>query len=245
MEEAGFSYQLDLILRLIDTTTGIPVAEHQAVFREDGHVLALLERDEGLYVLLNHGRKHMRLNIDVRGYEPVEADVDYEELNPRFPKLEIPLIPLPRERGFEDLYTISGKERGLLAVSAVRLDDSVAQISGYVERKQVLKLFTAKDLAEETYGLVHKDSQQFEEITVARKIDRLSLKLLKPLTGGFKPEEPLSRIVRGRVKEDGSYLLRVRDMGGSNIYLVCFRSEGGALYREIDFSASDQPAGEA
>ena len=236
MAEEIFSYQLDLIIRLIDTTTGIPVTEHQAAFLEDGHVLALLERDEGLYVLLNHGRRRTRLHIDVKGYEPVDVSVDYEVLNPKFPELEIPLIPLPRERGFEDLYTLSGTISGLSCVSAVRLEAPVALISGYVQRKQVLKLFTAKDMAEKTYALVHKDAQQFEEITVAKRIDRLNFKLLKPLEGGFKPEEPLARIIRGRVEEDGTYLLRVRDMGGSNVYLIRFEVDGEAHYEQVNFT---------
>ena len=239
MAERTFSYRLDLIVRLLDTTTGIPVPQRQVVFMEHGRVLAFLERDVGLYVLLNHGRENTTLHIDVRGFEPVDAVVDYGRLDPQFPQLEIALIPLPREQGFDDLYTLTGQKQGITAISAIRTDDPAALVANYVERKQVLKLFTARDMAERTYGLVHKDRQQFEEITVARRLDRLSLKLLWPLTDGWRPEEPLTRIVRGRVTDE-AYLLRVRDMGTSNTYLVRYETTDGALYEQIDFSLLDR-----
>ncbi len=222
----------------MDTTTGIPVPQRQVVFKEHGRVVALLERDIGLYVLLNHGRENTTLHIDVRGFEPVDAVVDYGQLDPQFPQLEIALIPLPRERGFDDLYTLTGEKKGITAIAAIRTDDAAALVANYVERRQVLKLFTARDMSEGTYALVHKERQQFEEITVVRRLDRLSLKLLRPLADGWRPEEPLTRIVRGRVTDD-TYLLRVRDMGTSNTYLVRYETADGATYEQIDFGRLD------
>jgi hypothetical protein len=43
------------------------------------------------------------------------------------------------------------------------------------------------------------------------------------------------RVVRGRVGKDGTYLIRIRDQGGSNKYLVCFDQKGKKSYEEIDF----------
>lgn len=235
MAESIISYQLDLIVRLIDTTTGSPVSEQQILFRESGQVLALLRRDAGLYVLLNHGRRNMTLQIEADGYEPVTIAVEYERMNPKFPELEIPLIPQLRSYGFEDYYTLTGKKPGITSVVAVRLENPVATVAGYVERKQLLKLFTAKRMEENNYALLHKDRQVFEEITVVRRPDKLSLKLLKRLTGGWRPEEPLNRIVRGSVDEDGTYLLRVRDLGGSNEYLVRYEINEEMTYEQIDF----------
>jgi hypothetical protein len=232
---AVVSYRLDLIIRLIDTTTGFPVYEQQVIFREKDHVIAFLGRGEGLYVLLNHGRENRKLGIEVRGYEPVTIDVDYEKLSPKFPEIEVPLIPIPREQGLIDIYTLTGKKRGLTAISAVWLDNPIATIGKYVENKRILKLFNAKSLDEKSYAVLNTESMQYEEISVAKKTDKLSLKLLQPIEEGWKVEEPLMRVVRGRVGKDGTYLIRIRDQGGSNKYLVCFDQKGKKSYEEIDF----------
>jgi hypothetical protein len=235
--EAIISYQLDLILRLIDTTTGFPVPEQQVLFREDGQVLPLLRRDRGLYVLLNHGRSNMKLQVEVRGYEPMAIQVDYERLDPKLPELELPLIPLVKANGYEEFYTLAGRKSGLLSVMAVPVERPIGIVGKYLENRQLLKLFTVKSLDEKSYAILHKDSRQFEEIIVAKKPDRLTLKLLRPLKDGWKAEEPLTRIVRGRVEKNGTYLLRVRDLGGSNIYLVRYGKKDKTSYEQIDFSA--------
>jgi hypothetical protein len=235
--EAIISYQVDLIIRLIDTTTGSPVSQQQVLFREDGYLLTLLRKDIGLYVLLNYGRRNMNLQVEVPGYESMTVAVDYERLNPKSPELELSLIPKVRSIGYEKFYTLTGKKRGLLSVTAVRLDQPVARVGKYLESKQLMKLFTAKPLDEKTYALLHADPPQFEEILVAKKPDRLTLKLLRPLTDGWKSEETLTRIIRGSVEKNGTYLLRVRDLGGSNVYLVRYEMKDKTRYEQIDFSS--------
>jgi hypothetical protein len=165
----------------------------------------------------------------------VNVDVDYESLDPKFPEIEVSLMPIPRERGMIDIYTLTGKKRGLISISAVRLDNPIATIGKYVENKRILKLFNAKSLDEKSYAILHPDSMQYEEISVAKKTDKLSLKLLRPIEDGWKVEEPLTRVVRGRVEKDGTYTLRVRDLGGSNLYLVRFDQKSKTSYEQIDF----------
>ena len=57
MADAQISYKLDLIVRLVDTTTGRMVSQRQVIFKSDGQIVPFLRRDEGVYVLLNHGRQ--------------------------------------------------------------------------------------------------------------------------------------------------------------------------------------------
>lgn len=236
MADVNFSYRLALIVRLVDTTTGLAIPEHQILFTESGQALALHRRGNGLYVLLNHDRANMTLQIDAKGYEPVAVTIDYERLSPQFPELEIPLIPLQKEKGFEDFYTIRGVKPGLTAVTAVRVEKPVAVIGSYVERRRMLKLFSARmHMDEHAYALLHQDTHQYEEILVEKRPDRLSMKLLHPLSDGCKAQDTLLRIVRGRVESDGTYLLRVRDLGGSNVYLVRYEGEHGVSYEQIDF----------
>lgn len=236
MADVNFSYRLALIVRLLDTTTGLAISGHQILFTENGQALALQRRADGLYVLLNHDRVNMTLQIDAKGYEPVHVTVDYERLSPQFPELEIPLIPLQKAQGFEVFYTLTGTRPGLTAVTAVRMEHPVAVVGSYVERKRMLKMFSASTrMDEHAYALMHRDALQYEEIHVAKRPDRLSLKLLHPLSDGCKAQDTLLRTVRGRVESDGTYLLRVRDLGGSNVYLVRYEEKDGVSYEQIDF----------
>lgn len=236
MADVNFSYRLALIVRLLDTTTGLAISGHQILFTENGQALALQRRADGLYVLLNHDRVNMTLQIDAKGYEPVHVTVDYERLSPQFPELEIPLIPLQKAQGFEVFYTLTGARPGLTAVTAVRMEHPVAVVGSYVERKRMLKMFSASTrMDEHAYALMHRDALQYEEILVAKRPDRLSLKLLHSLSDGCKAQDTLLRIVRGRVESDGTYLLRVRDLGGSNVYLVRYEEKDGVSYEQIDF----------
>lgn len=236
MADVNFSYRLALIVRLLDTTTGLAISGHQILFTENGQALALQRRADGLYVLLNHDRVNMTLQIDAKGYEPVHVTVDYERLSPQFPELEIPLIPLQKAQGFEVFYTLTGTRPGLTAVTAVCIERPVAVIESYVERKRMLKMFSARvRMDEHAYALKHKDALQYEEIFLAKRPERLSMKLLHPLSDGCKAQDTLLRIVRGRVESDGTYLLRVRDLGGSNVYLVRFEDKDGVSYEQIDF----------
>lgn len=236
MADVNFSYRLALIVRLVDTTTGLAISGHQILFTENGQALALQRRADGLYVLLNHDRVGMMLQIDAQGYEPIRVTVDYEQLSPQFPELEIPLIPLQRTQGFEDFYTLTGTRPGLTAVTAVRMEHPVAVVGSYVERRRMLKMFSARvRMDEHAYALMHKDALQYEEVLVEKRPDRLSMKLLHPISDGCKAQDTLLRIVRGRVESDGTYLLRVRDLGGSNVYLVRYEGEDGVSYEQIDF----------
>lgn len=236
MADVNFSYRLALIVRLVDTTTGMAISGRQILFTGDGQALALQRRADGLYVLLNHDRINMKLQIEANGYEPAHIEVDYELLSPQFPELEIPLIPLQKAQGFEDFYTLTGVKPGLTAVMAVRMEHPVAVVGSYVERRQMLKMFSARvRMDEHAYALMHQDELRFEEILVAKRPDRLSMKLIRPLSDGCKPQDTLQRIVRGRVESGGAYLLRVRDLGGSNVYLVRYEGEDGVSYEQIDF----------
>ncbi len=61
MAEGNVRYKLDLIVNLLDTTTGIPISQKEVMFRSDGQIVSMLNREEGTYILLNHGRMDMVL----------------------------------------------------------------------------------------------------------------------------------------------------------------------------------------
>lgn len=235
MAEAHITFKLDLIVHLVDTTTGFPVSQRQTVIRGNGGLLTLRDRGSGYYILLNHGREDMHLEVNVYGYLPAEAEVSYANLPEDYPEVEIPLIPQIKPYGYTDLVTLEGNESGIESIDAIPLHNPWARTAGYVDRKLLLKLFNAKEMNEQTYALYHEDKMQFEEFRIVQKKDELTLKLSSPLAGDCKPEEQVTRIIRGKTDQEGNYLLRVREDGNGTEYLVRYVVKGNAKYKRISF----------
>ena len=113
MAEAIIQYKLDLIVRLVDTTTGKKVEQKQVIFKADNQILVFQKREEGVYVLLNHGRENMTLEIIAEGYLPLQKKIYYEKLSTKFPEVEVPLIPEIGRNRLIDYLTMEGNRPGI------------------------------------------------------------------------------------------------------------------------------------
>lgn len=233
MADAEIHYKLDLVVRLVDTTTGNPIGQRQVTFRKDGQIVPFLLRDEGLYVLLNHGREDMNLMIQAAGFLPVRVRVCYEELSENFPEVEAAMIPESGRSGFIDLLTMKGHCPGLESIAAVSLKEVYGAVGSYQERKQILRLYHTKPLKEMSYAVIHEQQQEFEEFRIRKRLDKLSVKLEKPLVTAGRPEEKVARIVRGMVDENGNYLLRMREGGEGAEYLIRSVINGKASFQKL------------
>ena len=238
MADASITYRLDLVVRLLDTTTGQPAAQRQVAFFADGCVTALLERDTGTYILLNHGRNDMRLTVRAKGYLEYSMDIRYADLSERYPEVEIPLIPETKTYGHQELVSIEGVMPGIESLAAVPLKNLSAKAASYLEKKQILKFFIAKSMEEKSYALVHMDRMEFEEFRIAKRISGLSVKLAHPLNEACRPEEPVTRIVRGMTEPSGKYLLRIREGTSGMEYLVRYKVDGKTVFKKISL---DEP----
>lgn len=240
MAEIQIEYKLDLIVHLVDTTTGEPISQKQVIFHEDGHVLTLLQRNAGFYVLLNHGRTDTQIAVDAEGYLPSVVDVCYSDLSEKYPQIDIPMIPKIKDYGYIDMITMEGQLPGLESVDAVPLKQQYGKIEAYLTKKQVLKLFKAKLLGEQSYAVVHEEQMEFEEFRIAKKTNDCSLKLKEPLVTACRPEEGITRIVRGKVDKDGNYLLRVREDVDGAVYIVRYVVKGNTKYKRIAFDNPEE-----
>ena len=240
MAESWIEYKLDLIVRLVDTTTGELISERQVLFLEEGNVLLLLERGTGTYILLNHGRKDTKIEVRVTGYEPETAEICYEQLNKNFPTFTFYLMPMARASGFVDVLSLEGTLPGIEAVEAADLNRPLALISGYVARQQTIGLIAGKAMEEEAYAMVHPGTGRFETFRIAKRPDKLHLKVAKPLMEECAAEEPIARIIRGKVYPGGKYLLRIRAQGGTADYLIRYVVNGETRFRKIDFYSSEE-----
>lgn len=233
MSDAEIHYKLDLIVRLVDTTTGKRVEQRQVIFKAEDQVVPFLRREEGLYVLLNRGRNDMELEVSAVGYLPVKLAIRYEELSETFPEVEAPMIPVVSTNGFVDMLTLEGHCPGLTSIEAVSLRKPYGVVDSYQERKQILKVYYTRPLEESAYAVIHEQQQEFEEFRIKKRVDKLSIKLASPLMAACKPEEKIARIVRGRVDPNGQYLLRVLEDGSGTEYLVRYVVKGKTSFKRI------------
>lgn len=227
------------MIRLVDTTVGCPVTERRVLFMQNGKRIAFHSRGAGAYVLINGGRKDGKLTVAVRGYLETVVDIRYEELTGRYPEVYVALIPERPEYGSCDFVDISGSMPGISSIAAVSLTDPLAKVVSYHAGKRQMRLLAARRLDEEAYALIHAQTEDFEEFHVASARDKLLLRLAYPLEAEVRPEEEISRIVRGRVEENGDYLLRLRGGGQGMQYLVRYVVKGRTKFQKIAAELAD------
>ncbi len=237
--ERSFCYQIDLVIRLVDTTNGCPVNERRILAAADGRKLTFLCKGEGTYVLLNEGRKDRKLSILVRGYLEAVVEICYEELAENCPEVYVELIPEKPKYGSFEFLDISGNMPGITSIAAVCLTKPCARALSYHAVKRQLKLLEAGRLDEKAYALIHSQTESFEEFHVASVKNRLLLRLAQPLETEVKPKEEISRIVRGRVEKNGAYLLRLREDGRGMQYLIRYEVNGAAKFQKITAESAD------
>ncbi len=227
------------MIRLVDTTIGCSVTERRVLFMQNGQRLAFHSRGAGAYVLINGGRKDRKLTVAVRGYLETAVDIRYEELKGRYPEVYVALIPERPKYGSCDFVDISGSMPGISSIAAVCLTDPLAKVVSYNAGKRQMRLLAARRLNEKAYALIHAQTEDFEEFHVVSAKEKLLLRLAYPLETEVRPEEEISRIVRGRVEENGDYLLRLRGGGQGMQYLVRYVVKGRTKFQKIAADLAD------
>ena len=233
--EASISYALDLIIRLIDTTTGNPVTEHQVIFYHDDAQVTYLSKGDGVYVGMNRGRTDRTLRVKVKGYLEETMKLEYEKLGNRYPEVFVNLIPEIPTYGYTDILELSGNMPGIQSIAAASVTETYASAQSYQEKKQQLKIFDSKGLTERAYALMHEEPESFEEFHIFPAGGKHTLRLKEPLQTAVRPEEKVTRIIRGRTTGSGDYTLRVRGDGRQSEYLVRFVVEGKTTFKRIVF----------
>ncbi len=239
MEASVIRSRLDLLIRLTDTTTGAAVDERNVLFMRDERQVRPEFRGEGTYVFINTGREDFLMRIKVKGYEEYAASVRYEELDERMPECNVFLIPSENTYKGERPLTLSGNLPFLEELEAVSLSKIVCTANEYDPKKSVMKVFSNAgariSLDDIWYGLLLPDKVSYEKIEVVKTMPPQSIVLKSPLGREFTSNLPIFRIIFGNVRENGDYLLRVRDDGGSQRYLVRYVVNGEVNFKIVDF----------
>lgn len=230
---------LDLGFRLLDTTTGRLVTERIRLFKRDGTIFTPQPRGDGIFVLVNTGRKDFDLSVEIRGYEPQVVPIRYEELDERLPFVDIHLIPDANIGGGGRYIDLKGKMPGIMSIEAIRLDKPFVNVSSYNERHQFFTLVASEgnyEFDDVVYALLDSDGASYQYLYPGTYRDKGSYNLARPLEREFTPNSNLFRILRGRVN-GASYLLRVRDEGSELPYLVRYETQTEERYLILDMAS--------
>lgn len=234
--------RLDLLIRLIDTTTGQAVTSQSALFRSHGKLMPARLRGDGNYIFVDIGRDNRLMQLDVPGYDSLEFTVDYETLDDRMPSIDIFLIP---SENTESILTLSGKVRGLKEVEAVQLGKPVCSINEFDAKGNKMSLFVPNkqmNMEGGHYGLLHGETD-YEHIVVEEQPNQSLVKLKNQLKEEYAVGSGIARVVFGRVEDKGNYTLRVRSTADHPRYLVRFTTDKSVKYRVYDFGG-DEPVEE-
>lgn len=240
MADASISHSLSLALRLLDTTTGLPVAGSEVTVSDCGQ--RPREADLGTLLFIDYPREDFSLTLRSRRYEDCSVDVRFSELDEKLPVLDIPLVPRDGFYGGEPLLTIEGVCPGTTEFSAVRMDDTACLYREFDAKKRLLTVFNPHllELARPRYALVDTESVRFEYVRILRRMSDTTLKLEAAPTGSYGNYSPLTPVVEGLVRPDGGYVLRVRDSGGDAKWLLRRVDGEGEHFEMANFRSGEE-----
>lgn len=230
---------LDLLLTLMDATTGFAVDERNIRFLRDGEMLTATSKGEGCYVFINAGRENCLMKVDVYGFEPVTLEVDYEKLDKVLPSIDVFLIPSENTGKGEPLLTMKGKLSGLERIEAVHPGRPVTTFRELDVKKHIMTIFTPNrraNLTDSRYGLLGAERETFEIIEIEEEITPKKIRLRKNPDGEVSPNSLICRVLYGQVEKDGTYLFRIRNDGRNLTYLIKYVVNGETRYKKVDFA---------
>lgn len=238
MDDGRYRVKLDLMVRVMDATTGDAIGEKNIRFIKDKAPVKAESRGEGCYIFLNSGRENCLMRIEVYGYEPTELDIDYEKLEAGLPEIDVFLIPSEKQRAGQRVITLRGHLPGLEKLEALHPGRPVTGIRDFDAKKRTMTVLSPNrrmNLTRQYYGLLHADKDTFEDIDIKEEIDSKVVRLREPIREEFSTNAPICALVFGQVNSDGSYMLAVRDDGRDLGYLVKYIVKGETRYKKIDF----------
>ncbi len=242
METSRIRFRLDLLIRLLDTTTGAVVEERNVRFFKQSEVVRPLSRGSGNYVFLNSPREDFELDIFVYGYDPCKISIQYEKLDAQMPIQEVFLIPSENMLKGQPVRTLCGRLPGLASIQAVNMYATCGCVSSFDERRRILKLFGTHGLGMDGiyYGLIHLERESYEPFTIVKEIAKDAVKIEHPFKEPFSVNAPISRVIFGTVTNEGDYCIRVRDDGERLLYLVRYVAGEEVRFQMVDFHHPEQ-----
>ena len=238
-----FTHRLVLALRLVDTTSGRNVSGRDVQIFVDGKRVPFSEKEDQLLIFQELEARQIRMEITSRLYERTELQIDLDALDKTLPLLEIHLIPGDNSLMGGSLLSLTGTLPGIQELSAVRMGDNACLMREFDPRRRMAKIFNPHHLSLDRvqYALVDPDRCRYEPFRILRMTDDQTLKADRILEMPFKNYFPITPVVSGIVREDGSYCLRVRDDATEAKWIVRWVVNGQEQFRTVNFRETEQP----
>ena len=240
MDKAIITHRLDLVVMLIDTTTGTYIRERNVAFLDEGEKIPFMFKGSGVYILMNSERKNTTFEVVVTGYENAKISVEYGESSKKAPEIFVNLVPKETSYNYAGIITMEGTLKGIESIDAVEYRHHDRLFQNYNPRNNLMTFFGGGELTEQEYALVLEKESRFVVFKVRRKHESFSVVLKEPLEEGINVGTPIERIIRGAVMSEDRYILRVRDTGQNVTYLVRYVVNGEVKFKKIDFKNDDE-----
>ncbi|MBO6215603.1 MAG: hypothetical protein J6N76_08780 [Lachnospiraceae bacterium] len=230
--------RLDLLIRLQDTTTGLPIEERNVSFLMNEEEFRPIARGFGNYILINYGRENGLMQVYAYGYEPFKVYVDYESLDERLPTVDVFMIPSENKESGQEMLSLSGTLKGLSSLECIHPGRPISGVREFNPKKKEMIIYAPNrrmNMIHSYYGLLHSALGNYEPFEITEQIDSNKVRLREPLAEEFAANDPICRRIFGQIDEDGNYLIRVRDDGKRQTYIVRAVINGEAMYKSVDF----------
>ena len=231
-------HRLDLILRLIDSTTGREITDRrcQMIINPDRMIKPVV-RGNGTYLFLEIGRTDFEIDIHVYGYESKKEKVVFENLDENMPIKEVYLLPKAETAREDNILTLRGKLPGIKEIEAVSLTDVVCNYKEYDKRNNILKTFNQHNVKMKNihYAIIDTIAMEYDSFEVREELTTQEIRLKEKLEKEYTINQPIAGIIFGQVNDDGEYMLAVR-AGRLAYYLVRYVVDDTVHFKKIDFN---------
>lgn len=240
MEAFEVKHRLDLVIRLVDTTTGKHISGQSVRFRKNDKDVYFVNKGSGTYILMNSDRSDAQYEVFAEGYEPGTVSVAYGESRKQYQTAEVNLIPTVGKYSFTELLTMEGALDGIEDLEAIDITRSDRKMLSFDKKKRIITYYGGTDLLESEYALFHPETCDFEVFQVRKVIDKASAVIKKPLEMPYTVKDSIVRIVKGKVLPNNRYLLRVQNDGQEVKYLVRYVVNGIVHFKQVDFRNEEE-----
>ena len=231
-------HKLDLLLSLINTTTGVEITDRDLYIERNGEKLNFMSKGDGNLIFINIGRENFTLKVKVKGFFEKTVPVIYEELDPALPVLEVHMIPNDYYEITKPCHTLAGMQKGIISIDAVKMSYGSCQTKGYDERKLIINIFNPHriEMKNVFYAIVNLEKGEYEVFEIVKRVSDEALEIKRKLEKKFSNYHPISKIVFGDVSKEGNFLLKVAKDSGNVKWIVRFTFKEQEIYKVVDFN---------
>ena len=236
--------RLDLLVSLLDTTTGQPVNTLDVRIYRNGELTRPASRGGGNYVFINTDREDFLMRVEVRGYEVCELPIKYAELDERVPQCLLFLMPSESKKSGMPVMDYSGEDPTITAIEAINIDTTNISFASFTKRDNSMDFFsqarTSLTFDNQYYAILKPDRKGYVKVRITEVLSTQKVRLEDAPPEGLEKNAPIARIIFGLVK-DGHYIIRVRAGRPNDRYIICKRYDDHEEFEMIVFEDDGKP----